>query len=163
MGNCYTLCRPVRRSSTGLDKVLRIVKSDGKILEYRAPILVRDVLATFADDYGEILGISKEVSSKPDQSLPPGYELKIGHVYYLFPSSAAAATTFPPICDQKRQIKICITKKQLQELLSKTVTMEELLSNSTGLDDDQKVVWEGVDSFTSCWRPKLETILEGCE
>ncbi|XP_042520804.1 uncharacterized protein LOC122094164 [Macadamia integrifolia] len=157
MGNCYTLSRPIRRSSTGLDKVLRIVKPDGKILEYRAPILVRDVLATF-DDYCD-LGISKEASQH--ESLPPGYELKIGHVYYLLPLSASAI--FPPICHQKRQIKVCITKQQLQELLSKTVTIEELLSVSSSSGLDKKVEWEeSIDSHTS-WRPKLETIPEGCE
>ncbi|KAJ4953549.1 hypothetical protein NE237_030381 [Protea cynaroides] len=152
MGNCYTLCRPLR-SSTGLDKVIRIAKSDGKMLEYRAPILVRDVLATLGD-YSDV-GISKEASKH--ESLPSDYELKIGNVYYLIPSSAA---TFPLICHKKKQIKVSITKQQLQELLSKTVTVEELLSVCTGLD--KKGAWESVDSPTS-WRPKLETILEGCE
>ncbi|XP_010251991.1 PREDICTED: uncharacterized protein LOC104593728 [Nelumbo nucifera] len=169
MVSCFVFCRFKRkfpRTRAGHDKVLRIVKSDGKILEYRASILVKDVLLNFSDCG---IGISQEAF----RYLPPNYELKIGHMYYLLPSSSSSSSSAclspsaapPPVSPSSadahrpgclKRIKVVITKQQLQLLLSKTVSLEELL-----LARD-KPAWDGVDSTTN-WKPKLETIPEGNE
>ncbi|KAF8379924.1 hypothetical protein HHK36_027389 [Tetracentron sinense] len=134
------------------------MKTNGKILEYRSSLLVKDLLVNFSG-YG--VAVSKEAL----QHLPPNYELKIGQIYYLHPSSSSVGPVSPagisPLADTDgtsgiKRIKIIITKKQLQELLAKQVSVEEVLA---GL---QKGTWDGVDSPTS-WRPTLGTILEGSE
>ncbi|KAF8412063.1 hypothetical protein HHK36_000016 [Tetracentron sinense] len=159
MGNCFALCRPNWNSSdrvatTGHHRinVLRVVKTDGKILEYRASILVKDLLVNFSG-YG--VSLSKEAS----QHLTPNYELKIGQLCYLLPSPGSVNPTgISSDCTSVRikRIKVIITKQQLQELLSKKASVEEML---TGL---RKGIWDGVDSSPS-WRPKLKTILEESE
>nr|POF24516.1 hypothetical protein CFP56_55787 [Quercus suber] len=56
-----------------------------------------------------------------------------------------------------RRIKIVITKKQLQELLTKQASVEDVLS---GLQ--KKTCNNAFDSRTN-WKPKLESISEGSE
>ncbi|KAF3962841.1 hypothetical protein CMV_012705 [Castanea mollissima] len=56
-----------------------------------------------------------------------------------------------------RRIKIVITKKQLQELLAKQASAEDVLS---GLE--KKTCNNAFDSRTN-WKPKLESISEGSE
>lgn len=63
-------------------EVLRVMKTDGKILEYTRPMLVKNVLMNFSG-YG--IGLSK----RPLRQLPLNYELKVGHVYYLLPLSSS--------------------------------------------------------------------------
>ncbi|XP_077249291.1 uncharacterized protein LOC143888764 [Tasmannia lanceolata] len=144
MGNCLALIRPSME-----EKVLRIVKMDGKILEYRAPVLVKDLLFNF-DGYG--IGISQNAS----QHLPSYHELKVGHMYYLLssPVKRSLIDEDPPV--GLKRIKVVISKKQLQELMAKTISVEEVIS---GL---HKGEWDGIDS-TKSWSPKLETIPEGSE
>ncbi|OVA04715.1 Protein of unknown function DUF4228 [Macleaya cordata] len=159
MGNCIFLSRPKRINSpadaTGNDKILRIVKSDGKILEYGTSILVKDLLMNFK---GFGVGISKGITS---QYLPPNYELKIGQIYYLLPCFGSIISPSSPLTELDRsgsvkQIKVVITKQQLQDLLSKKVSVDEmLLGVSKGAFDDFEP--------TRIWRPKLETIPEGRE
>ena len=55
MGNCLAPCvRPpfigscVRVAEAKHGRVLQVVKTDGKVLEFNTPILVRDILANFS-------------------------------------------------------------------------------------------------------------------
>ncbi|CAL2275762.1 unnamed protein product [Prunus armeniaca] len=100
MGNCFVLSKQ--------EKVLRVVKTDGKVLEFRAPTLVKDMLMNFS---GSGISVSKQAS----ELLPPNYKLKLGK------KRTGAAT---------RRIKIFITKQQLQELLTKKISVQEVLSAS---------------------------------
>lgn len=159
MGNCFVLCKPcIGMVATKHGRALQVVKMDGKILEFSMPILVKDILVNFS---GSGIGSSKEAY----EHLPPNYELKIGKTYYLLPSVSAVDTTSPADISSAaetdkgngvRRIKIVITKQQLQELLTKQVSVEEVLS---GLE---KRTWNTVDSSTNR-KPKLESIPEGCE
>ncbi|KAJ4835894.1 hypothetical protein Tsubulata_006153 [Turnera subulata] len=143
------------------DRVLQVVKTDGKILEFRAPILVKDILLYFS---GSGIGMSKEAL---DKHLPPNYELKLGETYYILPSlSAVVKTTASTVCQAKadrgetkgvKRIKVVITKQELQQLLEKQVSVEEILlgvgkTSSTASLDSPKI-----------WKPKLESIPEGYE
>lgn len=162
MGNCYALCKPSTDVTTKHGKVLQIVKMDGKILQFSSPILVRDMLVNFSSSG---IGLSKEAS----EHLPPNYELKLGKVYYLLPCLSSVGTTSPAAADNMsssadkekdngvRRIKIVITKKQLQELLAKQASVEDVVS---GLE--RKTCNNAFDSRTS-WKPKLESISEGSE
>ena len=164
MGNCFVLCNPENRpmpleAAARHREVLQVEKKDGKILEYRAAMLVKDMSMKFP-------GCGFALSSEALQPLPPDYQLKTGHVYHLLPlydsvRIASPAQNSPSVdldsTNGTKRIKAIITKKQLQELLLKKVSVEEMLS---GL---QKSAWDGVHSALTRWRPLLETIPEGCE
>ncbi|KAL6320437.1 hypothetical protein AAG906_007134 [Vitis piasezkii] len=151
MGNCFALCILSKR------RVLWVVKRDGKMIQFRGPILVKDVLVNFS---GLGVGVSREAL----QHLPSDYELKIGKVYYLLPCpcSSGGSVSAPEVSSmaddggQKgsgmKRIKVVITKQQLQDLLSKQISLEELLlSQSVDLSSPRN------------WKPKLDPIPEGIE
>ncbi|KAK2995899.1 hypothetical protein RJ640_028307 [Escallonia rubra] len=134
MGNCFALCKPASRihSCTGAvpckDRgVVQIMKMDGKIVEFAAPILVKNALVQFS---GLNVGLSREAS----QYLPSDYELKLGNMYHFLPNSSSACAVqnlglaegeTPATRIEKEQggsvkrIKVVITKQQLQDLLAK--------------------------------------------
>lgn len=124
--------------------MLKIVKMDGKVLEYKTSLLVKDLLVSFK-------GCGVGVTQKCTQYLPPDYELKLGHFYYLLPLD-----NLEPL-DGVKRIKVVISKQQLQELLSKKVSVEEVLLGSM-----QRSAFGSPHSMSS-WRPVLETITEGNE
>lgn len=161
MGNCSALGKPKRKSiimscapkgpkpmcKCNHHEVLRVMKTDGKILEYTRPMLVKNVLMNFPG-YG--IGLSK----RPLRQLPLNYELKVGHVYYLLPLSSSdyssSSLGMEGTSSGTKRIKVIITKQQLEELLSKKISVEEKLL------EIQK-------ESMSRWRPVLETIPEGSE
>ncbi|XVF12754.1 hypothetical protein REPUB_Repub08aG0146700 [Reevesia pubescens] len=162
MGNCWVL----RRQSEGScllrvvnpqpdQKVLQVVKLDGKMLEFQAPLLVEDVLVKFS---GLGIGLSKTVT----QHLPLNYELKMGKVYYILPSlnpvGAATPESNSSIADTQKtggvkRIKVVITKQELQQLLTKQISVEEVLAGLEKRNGNFVVSPRN-------WKPKLESILE---
>ncbi|KAK6926077.1 PADRE domain [Dillenia turbinata] len=162
MRNCFLLCKPCNSSNARTSrgkrkKVIQIVKGDGKILEYRKPILVKDVLLHFS---GSFISVSKEAV----QHLHQNYELKMGRVYYLLPSSTSlesmsldglSSMVDPKQSEGVRRIKVVITRQQLKDLLSKQISIEEVL-----LGVGKKKIFCDHDSN---WTPKLEAIPEGRE
>ncbi|EOY23688.1 hypothetical protein QUC31_008382 [Theobroma cacao] len=160
MGNCWALRRPSEGSCLGAvnakpEKVLQVVKIDGKILEFRAPILVKDVLVKFS---GSGIGLSKTVT----QHLPLDFELKMGKVYYILPSEDPVGAPTPERISSVggtqqtggvRRIKVVIRKQELQQLLTKQISVEEVLA---GLE---KSNGNFVGSPRN-WKPKLESISE---
>ncbi|KAL3524455.1 hypothetical protein ACH5RR_017289 [Cinchona calisaya] len=85
MGNSFAIslrhsrARTTTRRDHQQQEVVQVVKMDGKILELRASILVKDLLLKFP-------GLSVAASKKNPESLPLSYELKLGNIYYLLPS-----------------------------------------------------------------------------
>ncbi|KDP32098.1 hypothetical protein JCGZ_12559 [Jatropha curcas] len=148
MGNCFPW------PNFNIFRKRKSFETDGKITEYKKPMLVKDILINFS-------GYGVSISKKPLQALPYNYKLKIGYVYYLFPASgvsdggdsvtAATGTT-------TERIKLIITKQELQELLSNKISAEEMCLLGVNNEDDDK--WRGTNS-SSRWRPVLETIPEG--
>lgn len=153
MGNCVAPCKP----SKGLcitdvagkrERVLQVVKMDGKVLEFSTPTIVKDILVNFS---GTGIGLSKEAS----EHLPPNYELKTGKVYYMLPADISS-TPHDDVDIGVKRIKIVITKQQLQDLLTKQISVEDVL---LGLE---KQTCDSLDSPKN-WKPKLESIPEGSE
>lgn len=71
MGNCIVL----------QEKVVKVMKTDGKILEYKAPIKVHQILSQFSN---HVISNSHQVIE--NQHLQPNDELLGGQIYYLLPS-----------------------------------------------------------------------------
>lgn len=158
MGNCFVLCRITTSSRIVADdvvpkhgKVSRVVKTDGKVLEFRAPILVKDILFNFSS-----FGIS--VSKQAPEQLPSNYELKLWKVYYMVPLLCCVTEEDRTASATTRRIKVVITKQQLQELLTNQISVQKVLPVSGPKIKPCNLV----DSLTN-WKPKLQSIPEGCE
>ncbi|KAJ8446426.1 hypothetical protein Cgig2_019319 [Carnegiea gigantea] len=122
MGNFLGLC-----ALTGSKKtVLQVMKmNDGKILEFQAPIRVRDLLVKYPNSY---VGTFKEAT----QPLPLDYKLKIGNTSSETScNSTGGGVHFSMHGGENRdevgRIKLVITKKQLAQLLSKQMTLEDVI------------------------------------
>ncbi|KAM1407575.1 hypothetical protein ACFX2F_002135 [Malus domestica] len=140
MGNCLVLSKE--------DKVLRVLKTDGKVLGFRAPTLVKDILSNFS-------GVGISLSKQASEQLSPDYNLKLGKVYYMIPLPGSAENDSAAT----RRIKIVVTKQRLQELLAKQISVEEVLTAS---GPEKKASSSCVDS-SKIWKPKLKSITEEIE
>ncbi|XVF10167.1 hypothetical protein REPUB_Repub07fG0159400 [Reevesia pubescens] len=161
MGNCWALLTPSEGScliafkAKPDNKVLQVVKMDGKILEFGAPLLVKDVLMKFS---GSGIGLSKTVT----QHLPLNYELNMGRVYFILPSLDPVGAVTPEsnssMADTQqsggvKRIKVVITKQELHQLLTKQISVEEVLA---GLEKRKGNLVVSPRN----WKPKLQSILE---
>lgn len=131
-------------------KVVRVAKLDGKILEFSSPVLVKEVLNNFPEFH---LGASKEASES--EHLCRDYELRAGRLYYLLsspsrpPPSVSSTGNREPTSGGKR-VKVVITKKQLEMLVSKQISLQDVLSQ----------VHDKTFNLPSNWKPKLDSIPE---
>ncbi|KAF4351686.1 hypothetical protein F8388_006374 [Cannabis sativa] len=138
------------------DKVIRVMKIDGKVLSFTKPILVQDVLVRINYGVTNNISLSKEILSS--KKLPLDYELKLGKVYYVIPFSSSKSNNEKNPCGISssmeggvKRIKIVITKQQLKELLNKKISMDDVVISS--LENDKSY-------FNGNWKPKLESIPE---
>lgn len=159
MGNCSAVCRRGNAScleaaeKSNNKNVVQLVKMDGKIMEFSAPILVKDVLQNFS---GYNIALSREAL----QQLPSNSRLKLGDVYYLIPSAEDLESAEGSRKVEKeegsgvKRIKVVITRQQLQDLLSKQVLAVDILSGlrSETCTYDEKCM--------TIWKPELESIPE---
>lgn len=167
MGNCNCLI---------LDqKPIRIMKADGKILEYKSPTRVFQVLSDFS---GHQISDAVPVTHHLQRSA----KLLSGHLYFLIPTEAE---------DQKKRkkavrlaeaekegggggggvvrIKVVMTKKELQEMVERGgITAEEMIckiKSGSGEISSRELEEEDEESELQRWKPVLETIPEsevGC-
>ncbi|KAF2307638.1 hypothetical protein GH714_030510 [Hevea brasiliensis] len=136
MGNCLVL----------QEKLIKVMKPDGKILEYKAPIRVQQVLSDFS-------GHAISDSLQAFQHLLPDTKLLGGNLYYLVPlplpspkAKKKVRFSIPEDEDKKEnrvvRIKLVISKQELQEMLQKEgVSVDSMISQ---LQDQQRV--ETVDT-----------------
>lgn len=126
---------------------------DGKIMEFSAPILVKDVLRNFS-------GYNVALSRDALQHLPLNSRLKLGDMYYLIPSveSLESAEGSRKVEKEEgggiKRIKVVITRQQLQDLLAKQGLAVDILSglrSETCTNDDKCM---------TIWKPELESIPE---
>ncbi|GAB4858604.1 hypothetical protein Ancab_010078 [Ancistrocladus abbreviatus] len=152
MGNSLTLCKASCKlegeTKVRIGKVLQVMKFDGKMLEFRASLLVKDLLASHPNSY---VGVFREAT----QPLPPDYKLKIGKIYYLLPFPKSYLDDERNPAGGKR-IKVVITKQQLRQLLTKEIGVEDLVFGA-----NQRACGSQVSS--TAWMPTLEVIPEVAE
>lgn len=139
--------------------IVQLLKSDGEIFEFSTPVLVKDVLRKFS-------GFSIALARKKPLHLPPDFWLKLGSKYHLIPSVGGLESVEESRDVDKeetggvRRIKVVITKKQLQDLLSKEVLAADILSALRSETCDGDDYDDEDDSSTTIWKPKLESIPE---
>ncbi|OAY40858.1 uncharacterized protein LOC110622471 [Manihot esculenta] len=151
MGNCLVL----------QEKLIKVMKPDGKILEYKAPITVHQVLSDFS-------GHAISDSLQAFQHLLPETKLLGGKLYYLVPlplpspkAKKKVRFSVPEEEDKKEnivRIKLVISKQELQEILQKEgVTVDSMISQ---LQDQRRVETVDTSDNTGYWKPVLESIPE---
>ncbi|KAG8376726.1 hypothetical protein BUALT_Bualt09G0093800 [Buddleja alternifolia] len=151
-------------------KLVKVMKTDGKILEYKSPIKVHQILSEFSHH-----AVSDELPVV--KHMHPNDEMLRGHLYYLLPLPVPPVT---PTKNKKKKtvrfaddvieleakqatgavrIKLVISKQELQEMLAKEgVSLEDMICKAQKETSTNKL--EGVD--TDCdiisrgWSPGLE-------
>ncbi|BAT85869.1 hypothetical protein LR48_Vigan03g243300 [Vigna angularis] len=153
MGNCLVL----------QEKVVRIMKTDGKILEYKTPIRVEEVLLQFS-------GHAVSESLTVVRYLEPQTKLVRGQLYHLVALPPPSPKTNkkvrfadPEVQDVQKsnvvRIKLVISKQELQDMLQNGGFS---VSNMLSLVDEVKVedLSQKNDDVSQGWKPALESIPE---
>ncbi|EEF33668.1 conserved hypothetical protein [Ricinus communis] len=155
MGNCIVL----------QEKVVKVMKPDGKILEYRAPVRVQQVLSEFS-------GHAISDSLQDFQHLLPDTKLHGGSLYYLvalpLPSPEVKKKVRFSIPEEENKketgavrIKLVISKQELQEILRKGgVSVDYMISQLQGQQRVHRVDTSDNDDCHKGWKPVLESIPE---
>ncbi|KAL9332097.1 hypothetical protein ACSQ67_001707 [Phaseolus vulgaris] len=157
MGNCLVL----------QENVVTIMKTDGKILEYKTPIKVEEVLVQFS---GHAVSESLTVL----RYLEPQTKLVGGQLYYLVPlpppsppspkTNKKVRFADPEVQDDVQKsnvvrIKVVISKQELQNMLQNggfsVSKMLSLADDVKGEDLSQKN-----EDVSQGWKPALESIPE---
>ncbi|KAI4300477.1 hypothetical protein L6164_033853 [Bauhinia variegata] len=161
MGNCLVL----------QENVVKIVKTDGKVIEYKAPIKVQQVLTEFA-------GHAISGSLPGFRHLQPNTWLLSGQLYYLVPLPPPSPkigkkkVTFanPEVQGAQEtetsvvRIKLVISKQQLQDMLQNggEISLNKMLSlvhGDKGTADGEDMSPKADDASVG-WKPALESIPE---
>ncbi|CAI9783313.1 unnamed protein product [Fraxinus pennsylvanica] len=157
MGNCLALQA----------KVIKVIKTDGKILEYKAPLEVHQVLSEFSHH-----AISDKLPVV--QYMNPNAKMIGGRLYYLLPLPVAPlhrtkkknkTVRFADSVEEAREstgvvrIKLIISKQDLQAMLGKGgVSVDDMV-----LEQSTKKV-DAIDrvGYTNCrgWMPVLDSVPE---
>ncbi|XP_071725247.1 uncharacterized protein [Rutidosis leptorrhynchoides] len=155
MGNCCVKYGFMKKAKP--KRVLQVVKLDGKVLEFNSPVLVKEILA---NDCFSSCPVGVGCSRQDSVRLPLDYELKLGEVYYILPSFDhqldESTTNNPTRVGSAKRIKVVITKHQLQRLLTKKISLKDVLLQNKRRNP-------GDSPRNRHWRPKLESIPEGTE
>ncbi|KAL3716056.1 hypothetical protein ACJRO7_007775 [Eucalyptus globulus] len=176
MGNCLVL----------EEKVIKIVKTDGKILEYKSPLRARQVLSEFAAGHA----ISQTFPAMA--VLEPDSRLLCGRMYYIFPLDPSTTSKFAKTENKKKvrfadddrkaveegeeitkgggsssvvRIKVVISKRELAELLARggVSVKDEMISSQLFQSEERSTRLGGDDEgddLSRSWKPSLESIRE---
>ncbi|XP_043693341.1 uncharacterized protein LOC122643828 [Telopea speciosissima] len=166
MGNCL---------ASSQEKVIKVMKTDGKVLEYKQPLRVHQVLSEFA---GHAISDTLPVF----RHLHPNTQMLSGRHYYLLPpplpSSCSDDSSKLPVASNPTpaepaghgssggvavRVKIVITKQKLEEILSKGVlSVDEIISHlQNGKSKDVVGINDDESRSSRVWKPVLESIPEG--
>ncbi|KAJ7976129.1 DUF4228 domain-containing protein [Quillaja saponaria] len=156
MGNCLVL----------QENIVKIMKADGKILEYKAPIKVQQVLSEFS---GHAISDTVPVIRHLQQDT----RLFGGQLYYLVPLPLPSPKVGkkkvrflnPEVQIEKEssvvRVKLVISKQQLQDMLQKEgISVNEMvarLQSEEGIDGGDVLK---TDDCCEGWKPVLESIPE---
>ncbi|CAN0847044.1 Uncharacterized protein At1g66480 [Linum grandiflorum] len=151
MGNCMVV----------EEKVLKVMRPDGKILEYSTPILAHEVLSDFP-------AAASDSSSVQQHILIPDAKLLGGKLYFLVPIPCSTPVKKQSIKMEEEseeksgggvvRIKLVISKQELEELLKRGgVSMRDMVSHLQGQQQQKEEEEEENDDD---WKPSLESIPE---
>ncbi|KAI3471815.1 hypothetical protein Pfo_028468 [Paulownia fortunei] len=163
MGNCLVLQEKT---------VVNVMKTDGKIIEYKSPIKVHQVLSEFSHHaISDKLPVVKH--------LHPNAEMLGGHLYHLLPLPVAPQPTekkkkavrfSDDVVEEARQttgvvrIKLVISKQELQAMLGKGgVSVEDMISQvqkEPSTNKIQSIERDDGNMSSKGWLPALESIPE---
>ncbi|XP_026425801.1 uncharacterized protein LOC113322018 [Papaver somniferum] len=142
MGNCLI---------TQVTESVEVMKTDGSILEYKAPLEVHQVLSEFAGHaISDIKCYLKYTKNKSNVSIKPRNKHRTR-------TSTNVA-----------RIKVVVTKRQLKEMLSKkgidSSSFQEIISQNHNKETSKQDSYT-VDDAQNCkgwrqWRPILDSIPE---
>ncbi|XP_027188825.1 uncharacterized protein [Cicer arietinum] len=157
MGNCLVLQE---------NNVVKIMKTDGKILEYKTPIKVEEVLVDFS-------GYAVSDSQQVLKHLLPNSKLLSGQLYYLVPlpppspkGQKKVRFANPEVQDVHKssvvRIKLVISKQKLHDMLQNGgISVENMLSLVQGEKGmDGEYLCEKSDEVSVGWKPVLKSIAE---
>ncbi|KAF4394677.1 hypothetical protein F8388_015583 [Cannabis sativa] len=119
MGNCLV----------SEEKVIKVVKPDGKVLEYRSPIKAFDVLSQFS---GHTLSSAETTTSSgpillnQNQHLNPETKLLGGHLYYLEPVPSP-----PKKKKTAKKVRFTVPEKEVEYTKPELETTTTTSSNSS--------------------------------
>ncbi|CAN1134089.1 hypothetical protein LINPERPRIM_LOCUS16303 [Linum perenne] len=154
MGNCIAV----------EEKVAKVMRPDGKILEYTTPIHVNQILSDFPGQFSAVVSAS--------QPLLPDSKLLGGHLYCLVPIPLVVKKTKKKVRfsipeEQTKsnegvvRIKLVISKSELEELLRRGgVSVSDMVSNHLQGQKQRLPEVEDDDDHHHCWKPALESIPE---
>ncbi|CAN0847047.1 Uncharacterized protein At1g66480 [Linum grandiflorum] len=160
MGNCMVV----------EEKVLKVMRPDGKILEYSTPILAHEVLSDFPGQYSALSAVQQHI-------LIPDAKLLGGKLYFLVPIPCSTPQLAVKKKTKKKEeseeksgggvvrIKLVISKQELEELLKRGgVSMRDMVSHLQGQQQQRMVKKvaeeEEEEENDDDWKPSLESIPE---
>ncbi|CAN0847048.1 Uncharacterized protein At1g66480 [Linum grandiflorum] len=170
MGNCMVV----------EEKVLKVMRPDGKILEYSTPILAHEVLSDFPGQYSALSAAASDSSSVQQHILIPDAKLLGGKLYFLVPIPCSTPQLAVKVKKQSIKmeeeseeksgggvvrIKLVISKQELEELLKRGgVSMRDMVSHLQGQQQQRMVKKvaeeEEEEENDDDWKPSLESIPE---
>ncbi|KAJ6798228.1 uncharacterized protein M6B38_412355 [Iris pallida] len=137
MGNCLVI--------EGKD-VIKIMRIDGKILEYKSPMKVQQVLSEYP---GHLITDTLPVA----RHLDPMEDMRDGHLYYLLRAKKGQQMKAGVV-----RVKVVIRKQELKEILEREgLTLEDMMSQ---VQRKTKIPGNIKEDRCMGWKPDLESILE---
>ncbi|XP_031473602.1 uncharacterized protein LOC116246055 [Nymphaea colorata] len=152
MGNCLTIEA----------KVIKFKNKDGEMLEHDAPQEVQHLLADFpvhasSESYAASSALlPDQVSHLPSSSTAQETEERNTPTTSNGDDHAAGAGESKCSSGGIIRIKLLVTKQQLEDILTKGVSLDNMITNLT------RGAYN-IDSPNSRWKPTLRSIPEGCD
>ncbi|KAL8113474.1 hypothetical protein AgCh_020694 [Apium graveolens] len=153
MGNCLAQ----------QDKLIQVMKTDGKILEYKQPLRVHQVLSEHA---GHAISQTLPVI----QHLCPDANMHGGRLYYLVPLLEIEKKYYntKEVAEKEDirgvRIKLVIRRQDLEMLSTGAVSVEDMISqlkNQKLVDSLHKLNGDCNENRKG-WKPALQSIPESC-
>lgn len=169
------------------EKAIKIVKTDGKVLEYKSPLRACQVLSEFAAGHA----ISQTFPAMA--ALEPDSRLLCGRMYYVFPLDPSATSKLAKAKNKKKvrfadhdrkaveegegiikgggtsssvvRIKVVISKRELAEMIARgrVSVGDEMISSQLIQSEGRSTSLGGDeedDDLSRSWKPALESIRE---
>ncbi|XP_024975624.1 uncharacterized protein LOC112513557 [Cynara cardunculus var. scolymus] len=145
MGNCL-----IRQEKM----IIKVIKTDGEVLEYAPPMKVHQVLSQYADHaISDVLPVVRHLRHQAD--------MVAGQIYYLFQLPVASPESVKSSKTSTVRIKLVVTKQELEVMLKKGgVSVTELVSQIEKNGSLIETSNDGGDDDDGRWKPRLESIPE---